>query len=385
MPPFRRAGKGVGGLSKLRCVLIGVGRRSLDDYVPALAELADQIELAAACDVDVTAEARLAATLADLGYRATPAFYSRYESAIDEIAPDLAVVATPHHTHLEVARSLIARGIPFLKEKPFALSLPQAYELTDLLHENAGHMRLAVQRRYHPLYICARTMLPRIGAARHYDATYQLHTDGYRAGWRAHTATAGGGAIIDMGYHLLDLLHWFFGPPSLVYATAAPKLVPAAAYDIEETVLSTLTYDSGLTGTLRLSLCEASKEELVRVHGTAGHLRLTRRSLELFDRSDNLLERMTAESAWSSAAGVLTATIADLADPAVARREVLDGVAITATIEALYRSIAQQTSVKLVTPKDIRNARFGPRYRRRLARARPEHDVPMAEAAARLA
>ncbi|ANS70555.1 putative dehydrogenase [Streptomyces lincolnensis] len=368
------------GLPVIRCAVIGVGRRTLDDYVPALAGLSSRIELVAACDVDPAAEARLIQALARNGHVPRPRFFPDHASLLDAVDPGLVIVATPHHTHHDITLELCRRGIPVLKEKPFALSPAEARDLAAAVREHDGHLRLCVQRRHHPLYLRAKDALGRIGAIRHFDATYQLSTDAYQAGWRAETRTSGGGAIIDMGYHIIDLLHWFFGMPSLVYASAAPKLNPDAAYDVEETTLSTLTYPNGVTGVLRLSLCESEKSELIRVYGSGGHIELTRDRLTRFDRSNRPVERVAGERSWDSASGVLVNTLDHLSDPDVTEREVQDGVRVTATIESLYRSISQQTSVRPLH-EETQDARFGSGHRRGTAGTEPADGVSMAEAA----
>ncbi|TDC85512.1 Gfo/Idh/MocA family oxidoreductase [Micromonospora sp. KC606] len=363
---------------RLRCILIGVGRRALEDYVPALVDLSETIDFVAACDVDPTAEARLAAVLGRRA-EARPLFFTDRTAALDATRPDLAVIATPHHTHLEVAKNLILRGVPLLKEKPFAISLTEAHELAHLVWQHDGHVRLCVQRRYHPLYLHAKEALAELGQIRHFDASYQLNANAYHDGWRASPETAGGGAIIDMGYHIVDLLHWFFGVPSVVYATTAPKLVPTASYTIEETVLANVRYDNGTTGTLRLSLCEAAKEETIRVYGTKGHITLRRDLFERYDRSNNRVENLIGDSSWASTTDVLVDTVARLRDSTVVTQEVTAAVDITAVIESLYHSIAQQAPVKPMrqeTCSDCYNARRGWRS----SGSRPTDGVSLAQA-----
>ncbi|MCP9211494.1 Gfo/Idh/MocA family protein [Streptomyces sp. NEAU-Y11] len=360
--------------------MIGIGGRTLKDYVPALVGLFPQIEIIAACDVDAAAEDRLAYELKKLGSTSRPRFFRDHKALLDEVQPDIAIVVTPHHTHVDVSKDLFQRGIPFIKEKPFALSLPQAYELADAVEKHDGHMRICVQRRYNPLYVRAKAALQEIGEVRHFDAVYQLSTDAYQAGWRAQSATSGGGAIIDMGYHIIDLLHWFFGMPSLVYASAAPKLIPSAAYDIEETVLSNLSYENGVTGTLRLSLCEASKEELIRIHGADGHIRLTKNSFERFDRSNTLVERVDGDRAVDSTSVLLVDVLDNLSNREVTRREVIDGVQITTTIESLYQSISQKSSVKTLNERTS-DLCVEAGDRRRAAHSGSGNSVPLAEAA----
>ncbi|WP_165944188.1 Gfo/Idh/MocA family oxidoreductase [Micromonospora sp. KC213] len=363
---------------KVRCILVGIGRRALEDYVPALVDLSENIEFVAACDVDPMAQGRLAEELGKHG-RACPPFFTDRTAALDASHPDLAVVATPHHTHFEVTKDLVLRGIPVLKEKPFAISLAEAHELAHLIWQRDGHVRICVQRRYHPLYLHAKQALAALGQIRHFDASYQLNADAYQDGWRASPETAGGGAIIDMGYHIVDLLHWFFGVPSVVYATTAPKLIPTAGYTIEETVLANLTYDTGTTGTFRLSLCEAAKEEAIRVYGTKGHITLRRDLFERFDRSNNRVEHLTGDRGWASAADVLVDTVARLQDRAVVAQELAAAVDITATIESLYHSIAQQAPVKPMC-QEMCSVCYNARLGWRDSGSRPADGVSLAQA-----
>ncbi|MFI7544706.1 Gfo/Idh/MocA family protein [Actinoplanes sp. NPDC049599] len=336
----------------MRAVLIGLGQRALGDYVPALAALSEEVELVGVCDVDPAANQRFLAALKNYPSLPVPEYFTDRRHALDAQRPDLAIVATPHNTHLDIARDLLERKIAILKEKPFAISIEQAGELARVIETYDGHLRLCVQRRHHPLYIHARQSLASIGTLRHFDAAYQLNAEAYRQGWRAQSETSGGGAIIDMGYHLIDLLYWYFGMPSTVYATSAPKLIPTAEYDIEETVLANLTYPGGATGILRLSLCEARKDEWLAVSGSAGQILLTKKSLERYDRADVLVEQEKGEPDGASALNVLRSMIAELSNPDIVRQEVANGLGSTAIIDALYRSISTAVPVGPVRPKE---------------------------------
>jgi predicted dehydrogenase len=67
------------------------------------------------------------------------------------------------------------------------------------------------------------------------------------AGW--------GGCIIDMGYHLVDMLLWYFGMPDRVLAQHSASARPEQDYDAEDTATITFGYGSGLFGTALLPRC----------------------------------------------------------------------------------------------------------------------------------
>jgi predicted dehydrogenase len=323
-----------------RCLLVGLGRRAIDDHLPALIPSVNGIELVDACDALPDREELLDGYLARYPDQRRPAFYTDLESALDDLEPGFFIVATPHNTHLSIADKLVRRGIPFLKEKPFAINLAEARTLVELIERHQGHMRLCVQRHFHPLYVYGRKAIAHIGEFRHFKATDQLNADAYYVGWRSRPSTAGGGAVIDMGYHLIDLLHWYFGTPSSVYSTSAPKMLPAADYDVEETVLTSFTYENGAIGNLFLSLCEPHKAEELYVYGSTGYFALQRESLRRYDRSDTLIESLTRQPAWPSAVNdVFNDVVANFNNVDVVRNELTRGLEVMSIIECIYRSI----------------------------------------------
>ncbi|WP_414731860.1 Gfo/Idh/MocA family oxidoreductase [Agrobacterium pusense] len=62
-------------------------------------------------------------------------------------------------------------------------------------------------------------------------------------GWRAKRDIAGGGALIDMGYHLIDLVIWFLGMPEIVMARTSGSAKPDQKYDVEDTAHLLLAYE----------------------------------------------------------------------------------------------------------------------------------------------
>ena len=341
---------------KIRCGLVGLGRRAFDDHLPALLPPVQPLELVAVQDACANREPLVSEFATGRGCK-VPKFYTDLDQMLRQESLDFVVVATPHHTHLGIARQLLEAGVPFLKEKPFALNLKEANELVGLIERHQGHMRLCVQRHFHPLYVYGRKALRHIGHLRHFNAWYQLNANSYDEGWRANPAASGGGCVIDMGYHLIDLLCWYFGVPSSVYSAVAPNKIELpisnAITTVEETTVTMLEYEDGLVGHLLLSLCEPDKSEGLRVDGGHGYIQLDRANLKRFDRAGTLIESLTREPAWPSAVtDVLFDVVASLNDPDVVREECRAGLEIMSVIEAIYLSMRCR---RPVNPRDLTN------------------------------
>ena len=76
-----------------------------------------------------------------------------------------------------------------------------------------------------------------------------------------------------MGYHLVDMLLWYFGLPDRISADMSVTARPDRAYDAEDTALVHFSYDSGLYGSLLLSRFLGPKSEQIRLVGSRGPVR----------------------------------------------------------------------------------------------------------------
>ncbi|MDD7938003.1 Gfo/Idh/MocA family oxidoreductase [Actinomycetospora lutea] len=129
-------------------------------------------------------------------------------------APDLdaVYVATPNHAHAPVVAAVAAAGIPVLCEKPLAHDVPSAKEMvaaTDGLLAGT-----AFDQRFHPAHevIAERIAGGDLGTVTTVRIVYgcwlppDWHTPaGGRDNWRVDPARAGGGAMIDLAPHGIDL------------------------------------------------------------------------------------------------------------------------------------------------------------------------------------
>jgi predicted dehydrogenase len=89
--------------------------------------------------------------------------------------------------------------------------------------------------------------------------------------WRQDPATGGGGSLIDMGGHCIDLLEMFLGPASRVSCFIRNTV---HAYRSEDSAVALLEFESGALGTVDTFFCiadEGSRNRL-ELHGTTGSI-----------------------------------------------------------------------------------------------------------------
>jgi predicted dehydrogenase len=286
--------RSLGSQTRLRAGVVGLGKQALDDHIPGLLA-SDGAELVAVCDErsEVVNEQQQIHRVAG---------YTDYREMFSGENLDLVVVCVPHHAGRGVIEAAADRRVHVLKEKPFATSMSDAHALAGLCQRSGIELMVTLQRRFNPIYTSFTQLADQIGKPFVIDARYTLFVDDPSDGWRGLTATAGGGCIIDMGYHVIDMILWYFGLPDRVLADISTSARPDRDYDAEDTALIQFAYDSGLYGSLLLSRYIGPKTEQIRLVGTKGIVQLERGRIQRLTNGGQVIESLSRDQAWPSAA-----------------------------------------------------------------------------------
>jgi len=279
---------------KLRAGVVGLGKQALEDHIPGLLS-SDGAELVAVCDED-------ADTLREQQYHYRVPGYTDCRDMFKAEQLDFVVVTVPHNSGRAVIEAAAKHKVHVLKEKPFATTISEAQELAARCDEAGIHLMVTLQRRFNPVYTSFTQLADQVGTPFVVDAQYTLHIDDPSEGWRGKAATAGGGCIIDMGYHLVDMILWYFGVPDRVLADVSVNARPDRTYDAEDTALIHFGYDSGLYGSLLLSRFIGPKTEQIRLVGSRGMVHLERGRIRRLTNGGEVIESLSREQAWPSAA-----------------------------------------------------------------------------------
>lgn len=173
--------------------------------------------------------------------------YDSLASCLEEIHVDGAVVCTPNRTHYAVTKQLLQSGINVIVEKPISPSAIEAEHLKQLARDHEVQLLVGHHRRFNPYVLSTKKHLHRVGDVIAVDAVWCLKKcDEYfhQADWRQSRETGGGVLNINL-VHDLDLLQYFLGPLSEVYATEVKR---TRGDSVEEGAVIHLTFANGTRG-----------------------------------------------------------------------------------------------------------------------------------------
>ncbi|KAJ6091805.1 hypothetical protein N7467_003774 [Penicillium canescens] len=178
--------------------------------------------------------------------------------------PDAAIVCTPNHTHVEVAKELLAGGVHVLLEKPVSDTLETGRSLLEYANApERAHLKLLVghHRRFNPYVRATKSILDSgsLGRPIAVNGLWTLYKpDAYfapPADWRASNERGGGVIPINL-VHDIDLMHHLFGPIVRVTAEQILPQRPSPPHNADEGAALTLRFASGVVGTFLV--CDAT-------------------------------------------------------------------------------------------------------------------------------
>lgn len=215
---------------------------------------------AAICDTNVERRKQLVDR-----YPLAASFSSLDESA--SFAPEIAVVATPAHLHVEQAIWLAERGVHLLIEKPLSTTFELVDELRAVVAKNSLVAGVGYVYRAHPALIAMKAAITsgRWGSPRQFIVVAGQHFPTYRPQYRDiyyADRAQGGGAIQDALTHLLDCGEWLAGPIDRACADADHMALPGVT--VEDTV-AVLTRQRGAMGSYILNQHQAADEMTMTV------------------------------------------------------------------------------------------------------------------------
>jgi len=262
---------GDGRFRPLRAALLGAGAIAQVAHLPAYRRL-HNVELVAICDAR---ETKLRALKERTGV-ATAVRTLDELLAIDEV--EAVDVCLPTHLHRGAVERCLEAGRHVLCEKPLAMSAAEVEEIREV-HERADRTLLVgMNHRYREDSIELKRLVEEgaLGEVFHARAGWLRRHERIRPdSWHYRRAKSGGGVVMDLGIHLLDLLLWFGDHPS-------PERVSATFFqhrpeiDVEDTASITLRCGTGFTATVAVSwnFPMESENQFLDLHGTEGWARL---------------------------------------------------------------------------------------------------------------
>ncbi|WP_194914449.1 Gfo/Idh/MocA family protein [Catenulispora rubra] len=234
------------------------------------AQMPEAVRVTGVSDINPAAAEALSDKLGATPYEDYHAMLAADVDAVD--------ICLPHHLHADAAIAAARAGKHILCEKPLCTTPEEAARVREAVADAGVTLMCAHNQLFLPSVVTAKQII----AAGELGDIYEVRTnDAFRtsmtaesAGWRASSATSGGGELIDTGYHPSYLLvHLAGGRPAQVTAMLANHRL--GFLDAEDSAQVLVRFDNGVIGNIATSWAyqPPSDTERFSVFGSNGSLR----------------------------------------------------------------------------------------------------------------
>ena len=344
-------------MKKLKVAVIGVGNISqfhIEAYMKN-----PNAELYAFCDIN---EKTLKAKGAQYGVERLYLDKDKMLSELPEI--DLVSVCTWNSAHAECTIAALNAGKNVLCEKPMALNAEEAAAMVEAAQRNNRLLMMGFVRRFGNDAAVLKDFIDAgdMGEIYYGKASY-LRRAGAPSGWFGDKSRAGGGPLIDIGVHVLDLSRYLAGSPKpvSVYGATFYKLgnrkdiklrgnylsagdESDEVYDVEDLATAMIRFDNGFVLSLEASFSLNIGGDVgeIQLFGTKGGAKIDPQ-LHLYTEQNGYLTNVEFDAPTAlDFNGLFDNEINHFVDCCKDGRECrspgTDGVEVAKILDAIYRS-----------------------------------------------
>jgi len=186
---------------------------------------------------------------------------------------DAVYIATPAYLHAEQVLTCAKAGKHILCEKPLGMTTAEAEEMIEVCKQGAVKLGCAFMMRFVAQHREALKFIKegKLGKPTYARAQLSCWYPPIEGAWRQDPATGGGGSLIDMGGHCIDLLEMFLGKVVKVSCFVNNTVHD---YKSEDSATVMLFFENGALGTVDTFFCipDNSSKNVLELYGSKGSI-----------------------------------------------------------------------------------------------------------------
>jgi len=290
-------------MDKLRIGVVGVGGICKGAHVPAYLK-DERIEIVALCDIKVERAEEVKEK-----YFNDADVYSDFRELLKDESIDAIDICTPNYLHSIIAVEALNAGKHVMCEKPDAVSVEEVLKMQKASEDNGKLLMVMRNNRYMETSAYAKKYIEAGKMGEIYAGRCGwIRRRGIpgKGGWFTTKAESGGGPLIDLGVHMIDLAIWLMGNPTPVAVSGSTycKFADTDAsdsehsafgdakaggtFDVEDLAMGMIKFDNGATLQIEFSWASNIKEEtrFVELRGTKSGFNWHDGKLDIFTEDD---------------------------------------------------------------------------------------------------
>lgn len=271
-------------VKKIKLGIIGIGRMGMTHY--SIINSHPEVEIKAVVDTSPLILTMIKKYIASINV------YEDYNKLFDNETLDAVIVCTPPTLHFPIVKKAGERGIHVFCEKPFTTEKNKASELAILFEQKKLINQVGYVNRFNDIFRTVKEYLDKgiIGKVILFKSEMYSRTitkSDESKTWRD-SRENGGGAVIDMAAHAVDLVNFLLGKPDKVTGSSLTSIF---SQNVEDAVNATFLYKNGISGTLNVNWSDESFRKptnKIEIFGSQGKILADQHGIKIFMKKDSL-------------------------------------------------------------------------------------------------
>lgn len=352
---------------KVKVGLIGLGGIMTVAHMAAYTG-AEDVEIAAICDI---MPEKIERFRKKFGLENVPA-YTDYHELLEKETVDYVDICTPNYLHSVIAVDALNKGVHVFCEKPDAVSVSEALRMKEAAEKNGRHLMVMRNNRYRTKAKYLKAFIKEGGMGEIYCGRcgwQRRRGIPGKGGWFTNKKESGGGSLIDLGVHMIDLAIWLMGNPAPVSVSGCTfrKFADSeisdsvnssfgekkkdGVFDVEDLAMGFIRFENGACLQVEFSWASNIEKEraFVELRGTKAGAELDSETIKVFTEKAGVLEDILPK--LSDGQAIHAANIRHFVEVLKGQAEPdfvpEQGVNMIRILEAMYRSAETGHEVNL--------------------------------------
>lgn len=251
---------------KIKWAIIGAGGIADRRTIPAILKDKEN-ELVAVMD-------RVEAVAEQIGKKYGVPYFTNEKDMLSAVDCDAVYIGTPVMCHFEQAMTALSFGKHVFVEKPVALTAKESRTLVDAFKKAGKQITIGYMMKHHNLHEKAKALIAEgeIGQVNSVRAQFTCWYPDIPGAWRQKKSLGGGGAIMDLGVHCIELLEYLLDDEieevKSLYSTRT------FSYEVEDGGVIIFKTAGGVLGHIdvNFNIPDAASESKLELYGSKGYI-----------------------------------------------------------------------------------------------------------------
>ena len=251
---------------KIRWCVIGAGGIADRRTIPAILQDPNN-ELVGIMDT-------VPAVVEKLGVKYNVAAFTDEEEMLKSVECDAVYISTPVFCHFKQAMLCLKYGRNVYVEKPVGFDSAEGKKLVDAFKAAGKQIYVGYMMKYHNLHVKARDMVKNgdIGQVNSIRLQFTCWYPDIQGAWRQKKSLGGGGAIMDLGVHCIELAEFILDEE--IVDVKGMFSTHSFSYEVEDGAVLVFKTKSGVLGHIDVffNIPDAASESKLELYGTKGYI-----------------------------------------------------------------------------------------------------------------